>query len=255
MGDMAAADAAYVTAAEWARRHALPNAIDFIALGQAYQAYHAADWDIAHRHLSQFAATSNQFTENEARFVRGRISLANDQAQDALADATAILSYATSSGNDELLYSGLALEARCHHAERLDSDTIAASQRYLTRWHGTGGMVNRAIELGELAPILVRYSRHEDIRRAALLLPEACRWRDALLLTAEGRYADAALLYTEIGSRPLAADAHLLAADKAANENRLPEAARHAQAVLAFAEQTGATLYERQAARFLRATA
>jgi|tagenome__1003787_1003787.scaffolds.fasta_scaffold20981600_4 class 3 adenylate cyclase len=255
MGDMAAADAAYVTAAEWARRHALPNAIDFIALGQAYQAYHAANWDIAHRHLSQFAATSNQFTENEARFVRGRISLANDQAQDALADATAILEYATSSGNDEVLYSGLALKARCHHAERLDSDAIAASQRYLARWHDTGGMVNRAIELGEITPILVTAGLHPDIRHAAMLLPRASRWRDALLLTADHQYAEAAALYTQIGSHPLAADIHLLAAHKATTEGRAADSAHHAQVVLTFAQQTGATLYQRQAEQFLRASA
>jgi hypothetical protein len=52
---------------------------------------------------------------------------------------------------------------------------------------------------------------------------------------------------TEIGSRPLAADAHLLAAQKAAGEGRTSDAARHAEAVLALAAETGATLYQRLA--------
>jgi hypothetical protein len=252
LGDMAAADAAYVTAAELARRLALRFVIDNVALGQAYQAYHAADWDTAHHLLSQVAATSNQFTENFDRLVRGRISLAHGNAHEALQDATAMISYATSSANDELLYAGLALKARCHHAERLDTDALAACARYLTRWHDTGGMVNRAIELAELTPILVTACRHDDIRDAALPLPQNSRWRDALLLTADHQYAEAADLYTQIGSQPLAADAHLLAATKATAEGI---AAHHAHAVLAFAEKTGATLYQRQAEQLVRASA
>jgi class 3 adenylate cyclase len=255
LGDMAAADAAHVTAADWARRLALPVDIDLIALGQAYQAYHAADWDTAYSFLGQIAATSNQFTGSETRIVRGRISRARDHLPDALADATAIITYATNIGNDELLYSGLALQARCHYAERHDTEARAASDQFLTRWHDTGGMVNRAIELSEISPILATAGRHPDIRDAAMLLPQASRWRDALLLIAEEQYADAADLYEEIGSRPLAADTHLLAAQNATAEGRSADAAYPAQAVLAFAEKTGATLYQRQAEQFLRASA
>jgi hypothetical protein len=252
---MAAADAAYVTAAEWARRLALPRVIDIVALGQAYQAYHAAAWDTTHDLLSQIAATSNQLTRNEARLVRGRITLARDHAQGARADATAIISYATSSANDELYYSGVALEGRCRHADRLDTDALAASERYLTRWHDTGGMANRAVELGEITHILATHKRRKEIRDAALLLPEASRWRDAILLIADEKYAEAAVLYKQIGSHPLSADAHLLAAQKATAEGRATDAAHHAEAVLSFAQQTGAILYQRQAEEFLKASA
>ena len=104
-------------------------------------------------------------------------------------------------------------------------------------------MTGRAAELSEIAPILATAKRHPEIRAAALLLPEACRWRDALTLTAERLYSDAATHYIEIGSHPLAADAHLLAARQAADEGRTADAYRHAQAVLGFAERTGASLY------------
>jgi len=80
-------------------------------------------------------------------------------------------------------------------------------------------------------------------------------WRHALALIADQQYANAALLYAETGSRPLAADAHLLAADKATAQNRRPDADRHARAVLALAEQADATHYEHQAERFLEGTA
>ena len=116
-------------------------------------------------------------------------------------------------------------------------------------------MTTRAIELCEIAPTLATASRHQEIGDAALPLPEASRWRDALLHVAEQRYAAAAGLYDEIGSQPLAADAHLLAAQQAADQGRTADANQHAEAVLAFAEQTGAMLYRQRAEVFLRASA
>ncbi|MFL6048511.1 MAG: hypothetical protein ACJ738_01940 [Gaiellales bacterium] len=88
-----------------------------------------------------------------------------------------------------------------------------------------------------------------------MLLPAACRWRAALLLAADRRYAEAATMYENIGSQPLAADMHLLAAREAGEVGRGADAARHAQAVLTFAAGTGATLYRAQAEPFVRASA
>jgi len=251
LGDMAAADAAYTTAVGWARRFALVYYTDWIAQEQSYQAYHSGDWEASVQLLAQAATTSTQLLDRFAGVVRGRIALAQDHPEEALADATAYILYATDLGVDEDFYYGESLQARCHHAQGRDAEALAISERFLSRWHAGGGFTARALELCELALILARHGRHQEVRRAASLLPGACRWRDALFLTADRHYGDAAQLYAEIGSRPLAADARLLAAARAADENRLPDAARHAQAVGAFAAQTGATLYEREAARFL----
>ena len=65
----------------------------------------------------------------------------------------------------------------------------------------------------------------------------------------------AAIHYEQIGSQPLAADAHLLAARQAAKEGRHSDAHHHASVVLAMAEKTGATLYQQQAEEFLKASA
>jgi len=254
LGDMAAANKAYKSAARWASRFALSELSDAVAVEQSYQAYHSADW-VASRQLLAQVTTSIQLIERFAGVVRGRIALAYNQVEEAFTEATAYMLFATDTGGDEDFYYGEALEARCHHAQDATAEALATTDRFLTRWNRSEGFTARSLELCELAPILVRHSRHEAIRGAAIVLPEACRWRDALLLTADGRYADAALLYTEIGSRPLAADAHLLAAEKASNEGRLTEATQHAGAVLAFAEHTGATLYHRQATRLLEASA
>jgi class 3 adenylate cyclase len=254
LGDMAAADEAYSTAARWASRFALSYYSGWVAQEQSYQAYHRGDWETSRQLLEQ-GTTSTQLLDRFAGVVRGRIALAQGHVEEALTDATDYILYARDTEGDEDFYYGEALDARCHHAQGKDAEALATTERFLARWHNSGGFTGRALELCELAPILVRHSRHDDIRGAAALLPEACRWRDALLLTADQRYGEAALLYAEIGSRPLAADAHMLAADQASDEGRLTDAAQHARAVLTFAEQTGATLYQRQAERFVKATA
>jgi class 3 adenylate cyclase len=254
LGDMAAADAAYTTAADWASRFALSYYSDWIAQEQSYQAYHGGDWELSLQLLAR-ATTSTQLLEKFAGVVRGRIALGRDDPEQALADATAYIAYADHLGVDEDHYYGEALQARCQHARGADAEALATCERFLSRWHGGGGFTARVLELCELAPVLVRHLRHEDIRSAALVLPDACRWRDGLLLTADRRYRDAALVYAEIGSSPLAADAHLLAASDAAAAGRPDEAARHADAVRALADQTGAALYLRQAAQVLEATA
>ena len=253
LGDLAAADAAFASAAEWADRLALAYYADGVRVEQALQAYHAADWDTAHRLLGQVTATSNQFLENLARVVRGRIALVRDHAADALQDAARLIEFGASSGGEDSLYQGFALRALCCHAEGNHRDALAACDEFLNRWTQTGGYTSRATELCEITPILAAAGRHRQIRSAALLLPEACRWRDALLLTADQDYARAAEVYTEIGSHPLAADADLLAAHKARTEGRMSDAARHAEAVLTFAAETGAALYQRQAEQLTNA--
>jgi class 3 adenylate cyclase len=255
LGDMAAADTAYATAGRWASRFALSNYIGWAAVEEAYQAYHQGDWQASQQLVAQVASTSSRFLETFAGVVRGRLALAQDRAEEALMEAIAQSLYATSTGNDEDFYYGEALVARCQHAHGTDAEALAATERFLVRWYSSGGFFARALELCELAPILVRHGRNEDIRRAATLLPEACRWRDALLLTAEERYADAALRYAEIGSHPLAADAYLLAAHQASEQGRQVDAASHAATVLAFAERTGATLYQQHAEAFIAASA
>ena len=255
LGDMPAADAAYTTAASWASRLALTYYADGAAAERAYQAYHAADWNAACDLLTHVQATTNQFVENLARIVRGRVNLARDHPHDALRDASGLIGFGTSTGIDEPLYQGLALEARCHDSLDNESAALDTCDRFLTRWRDTGGMTGHSLELCEIATILAQADRHDDIRQATLLLPDACRWREPLLLIADQRYAEAAELYEHLGSHPLAADGHLLAARQAAAVAATTDAAAHANAVLAFAEQTGATLYRHKAERLTVASA
>ena len=214
LGDMAGADAEYATAAEWAGRFALPYYVDWVTLEQAYQAYHAARWDIATRLLAQ-VTTTTQFIEHQVEVCDGYMKLAHGEALEALLPAAAAIRYAESSDNDELLYYGTSLDACCHQA----LDGKGAALRGVRQVPGalarTGGLSGRALELCKIAPILAIADRNAAVRDAAMLLPTACRWREGLLLTADRRYVDAAALYENVGSRPLAADMYLLAARQA----------------------------------------
>ncbi len=254
LGDMPRADAAYETGAEWSRRMADSGSIDWISLEQAYQAYHAGDWDTAEGLIGDVLHPDNDFSVAQIQTVRGRISLARGGIREAFADAASLQELAAAVSNDEFLYYGLALRARCHAAEGEDTEALATCERFLTRWQDTDGIANRAIELCEITTTLAIHSRHERIREAGLLLPNASRWRGAILQVADQSYADAAAAYERIGSQPLAADVHLLAAARARDEGRTADADHHRRAVLAFAQRTGASRYERFAAELMEAT-
>ena len=245
LGDFSATDVALARAAESATRYADPRDLDDVATAQADRLYHTADWTTALQLISEIE-TTNQYTDANIRRTRGHIGLARGETRTALDDAEAITRFATSSQNDEMLLEGLALEACIHTARDEPAAARLACDRYLSLWHRRNGMLNRVLTLCKLAPTLVTASRHDDLRDAALLLPDACRWREPLLLTAGEEYVESAEVYGRLGSHPLAADTHLLAAEHATAEGRNGDAARHVNTVLTFAEKTGAMLYRRQ---------
>jgi class 3 adenylate cyclase len=254
LGDMTGADAGYANAEALADRFGLKIYLDMVTVEQAYQAYHRADLDAAWRVLDGVVAGDNRFTADFVGTVRGRLQLVAGDWSAALSLGLAGIRYATEAEDLDSLYYALALVARSHSAAGRDGDARAACERFITTW-ATGGLGSRGIELCEVAHVLAAARRHEEIREASARLPEAARWRDALVLLADERYAEAAALYEEIGSRPLTADAHLLAAEQLSSQGRSADAQRHARAVLEFAEHSGAMLYARNAEQFLRASA
>ena len=252
LGELAAADAVYSSAHRWAVRLASALYLDWIVAMMAYQAYHAGRWDEARELLSRID-TVNRYDETEARVVSGRLELGCGRITHALGDADDIIGYAEGIGNDQLLYTGLALQARCLSAAGRPAEALEACQRLLAIWHESGGSIAGAIELCEVADILAAAGRLDDVGAAAASLPEASRWRDALLAIADEDYSRAAAVYERIGSQALAANAHLLAAGRSAQYGRDDEAQRHAGAVVAFAQRSGAKLYLDRATELVKA--
>jgi class 3 adenylate cyclase len=243
-GDMAGADIAFSAAASWGERLGVGS--DSATGEQAFQSYYAGRW----RDAELLAARLDPAIRPPymgGRVMQGRISVAMGHTEEANHIANEALAYGEERNDHDFVYFALALQVLCHTAAGREAAALETCQRFLALWLGDRGKLNRTIELCEIASTLATAARHEEIREAALLLPEACRWRDALLAVADERYARAAELYEEIGSRPLAAEAHLLAARRAAEDGRSTEAQHHAEAVMAFATQTGASLYRQRA--------
>ena len=121
------------------------------------------------------------FDETVANKTRGRMLLARGDTEAALQEAAAIVAHGEASRNDDLLFLGLALEARCHHRLENHEASLEACNRFLTRWdEAPPRRETLQSRCARLLPMLAEASRHDDIRRAALRLPVICRWRDAL---------------------------------------------------------------------------
>jgi hypothetical protein len=246
LGDIASADQVYAVAHEWAVRLESALYLDWIVAMMADQAYHAGRWDDSSALLARID-TINLYDAAEAQVTGCRLQLGRGDIPSALREATAIAEYATGIGNDAMLYCGLSLQARCQVATGHTADALVPCDRFLDRWHESGGTIGGVIELCQIADVLAGAGQHQRLQAAAQLVPVASRWREGLMATADGRYADAAVVYEQIGSRPIAADAHLLAARQSLLDRRHADAVLHAHAVISFAEHAGATLYRERA--------
>jgi hypothetical protein len=128
-----------------------------------------------------------------------------------------------------------------HPCSRLPSSLALVS--------ASGRILNQHHRFCEITYILALDGRDEEIGQAGAVLPPTCRWREAILLTAGKQYSKAAAVYDELGSAPLAADARLLAAGQSAVERRIDQSRQQLDAVVAFADKAGATLYRQHAER------
>jgi len=233
----------------WAERFGDVNTIAFTRSGLAATMYHQGRWDAALEITTELAgSTRSRFVAAYARGVRGMMMLARGDLAVAAGDAEAVLDYSLEAMNEEGLLVANVLLARIRvEQQRFDAaDEICAET--LSRWHSGRAVRTMVSTLAELTPIA---SQRVALGRAAELLPDASRWKHALQAVARGRDADAAQLYAGIGSRPLEAAAHLLAARRAEGGNR----SVHAQQALDIYRELGATLYVDRAAEFLRASA
>ena len=95
LGDMPAADAAYITASRWADRHARKDHIDWMATEQAHRPTTPPNGTPLSASSPESTAAISTPTLR-VRSTRGRIALARGRTEDALTDAGAIIGYATS---------------------------------------------------------------------------------------------------------------------------------------------------------------
>ncbi len=239
LGELAEAREARRIARTWAERLGDAMSIEWTACVLADSDYQSGDWPAALETTAGLVAASGPFVAMHARLTRGRIALACGVLDDAHEHANAIREYAAATGSDEFLLAAYALLGRVHHASGNQSGAADAARRFLDRWNVIGGMPNVAPSLAELTLIP---DSADGLAGAVELLPDASRWKQAVRAIVEARYADAATLYGRIGSLPLEADAHLLAAAEHRRSGRIGHATAHAQQALAFYRQVDAAL-------------
>ncbi len=250
IGDMPGARDALETAHRWASRLANADYIAYITREQAYHAYHFGDWAFTE---SQLETVDGLRDDRTAQCIRAQVRAVQGHGAEAIEALLEVVEFAEGV-NDETMLQGLAALAKCHLTTGDESEALRTSERLLLRWNQVNGMYSRIMELCEVAPILAAAGRHDEIRAAAVLAPSACRWRDALEMIADGRYAAAGDQYRAIGSLPLAAAIDLLAAQTATAEHRREEARECTMRVAEFADRTQATWYSWQLTQLLRSS-
>ena len=223
-----------------ARRFGSPAHLAWILSEQAVQAYHHADWATADRLLAEVDIGS-PVEEVGVAFTSGRLSAARGQLDAALIDATAAVSFTRSQSNYEYLCGAFALEALSRHSNREAPKSMSACQDFLEAWTSAHDSSARAMELCEVGSILAAAGAHAQLNEAASRLPGTCRWREALLAhrrrTLRRRRPT---LHTDRQPTTRGRCAPVRRR-QAADQGRTAEAHRHAEAVIEFAEQTGAS--------------
>ena len=247
VGDLAAAADARAEATRWADRLGNVRIGDLSRASQADSAYHAGEWTVALDLAGHAAEQTDETIAAWARWVRSRIALAGGDNAFALDNAHIMVEYARGSGDEESRLYALALLSLAQHTAGDAPGAAETGRSFFETWHATGGMPTSAPVLAELAPLT---SQHADIGQAATLLPDWSRWKHALIAISRNRPADAAAAYAEMGSRPLEAAAHLLAA-----QTNAPDAVDHARRALDFYAAVGADALAAKARAHLRRSA
>jgi class 3 adenylate cyclase/tetratricopeptide (TPR) repeat protein len=253
-GDLDGAREARDHALRLGERFGQPEYITWVRVGKAEGAYHAGDWDSALELAEAGVDDRDRLNVAWARFTRGLIALARGDVERALADAEEMSAYAASSHNAEARTMGHGLHAVAMLQAGAGESAEAAIAEFLTTWP-SGGPSGRAPVLAEVAVSPARRSADADVAAGAEILPDESRFRAPIRGVCDGHDGASAVLFGEIGSRPLEAHAHLRAAQAAHAAGRHTDANDHARRALAFYGSVGAVLYGDQATALIQLSA
>jgi tetratricopeptide (TPR) repeat protein len=237
IGDLGAANRACDEALASAACFDEARVVGEVAAKHAFLAYHSGDWHIAREIVSRYADTSDRWVWYDwCIWVHGLIAIADGDE-----DAADIQSGAM---KEFYAHAGSALDALVSHARGRYSDADVAADMALQSADDVNGFQKSAMFAA--AELIAVPSQHKKLASLANGLPEGNRWKRAVNTIAAGRYADAAMLFDGMGSRSLAARAHVLAASQATQDGHTSEAAWHADQAATFYREVGASLYAEQ---------
>ncbi|MGH3064352.1 MAG: ATP-binding protein [Gaiellaceae bacterium] len=176
--------------------------------------YMAGRWDdaaaIADRWIADSESRQAHYLEPLWRWLRGKIVLERGDTASALAESAAALEVARTAGDSQLVTPTLAFRCRVlWEAEQGGAEAAAVELAEL----GRSAPLHIAHDwFPEVAVALADLDLRTELEAIADSVPTATPWRDAGLALGRGDAPAAAAIFSQMGARPLEAEAHLLAA-------------------------------------------
>jgi class 3 adenylate cyclase/tetratricopeptide (TPR) repeat protein len=195
-------------------------------------------WDDSLRTLNDFIAWVEEgfahYMEAAARTHRAQILLPRGDSETALADVRKSVDFGRRSGEAQVLLFALAVYTSALYAVGQVAEARKAADELLA----AGNTEAMTSWLCEAAPVLNILGRGPEFLARLEQLDGPSRYETAAMAVLGGDLARAIALYAEVGARPYEAEARLLAARQAAEDD--PMAREHAQRALDFYRSVGA---------------
>jgi len=243
LGDVRAAGRAIDDAFAHAQRFGEVQVIRDAEPRRAAFAYLAGDWEtareIADRYIANPALGASVY-QGWYRWPHAQIALAVGDYAAVEEDSGIIADIYPPAAH---AFHAVIAQAQGRAADATAAADAAVAAALSGRWLTGDGL------MPDLLPIK---SHHHRLVEVASRLPADNPWRQVVETVAAGRYADAALMFEQIGCEPLAAQARVFAAEQARDRGDRAEAIEHADLALAFYDRVGATLYAEKAAELRR---
>jgi class 3 adenylate cyclase/tetratricopeptide (TPR) repeat protein len=255
-GDLTRAFELYEQGRSAAGRFDDADRIRWFEAERVYECYWRGDWDEAVRLADEVVAQARAgfptAFEHDARLIRGRISLARDQAAAALEDSSQALELGRRAGYPDMVVPALALHAYTLATAGRSPEAKSLTDELLSFWPDR---FPTSYWVADLAFALQGLGRSQRLLEAARRARTTSRWLEAAAAVAEGDYDRAAVVYAAIGSLPDELVARLAAARQAADLGRRAEVEAGLSDLLPALADLGASRYLREGERLLAAVA
>jgi len=249
-GELVQADAAMLAAADLAQRRGHPAGIRFTEGNLVDADLITGRWDSAERRARAFLAASGaegHYMDTNALMALSMVELARDRTDIALRNADEAVAAGRRLRDPQVMIPTLAGGAFVH-AELGDADLAGELLEELDP-----GLYVAAIPTAFFAA--ARLELVDEFRAATREFRRGTPWDRAADAVLDGRWADAADAYAEIGADPFAAFAALRAAESYAALGKRGEANEYLARSLQFWRSIGATRYIREAEALLAKSA
>jgi tetratricopeptide (TPR) repeat protein len=243
-GDLGRAFELYEAGRAAAGRFGDVDRIRWFEAERVYECYWRGHWDEAVGFPTAF--------EQDARLVRGRVRLARDDVDAALADSTRALELGRRAGYPEMLVPALALQARILEAVGEREEAESHSDELLAVWPEH---CPTSYWLADLAFAVAAIGRPRRLLQALADARAPSRWLAAARAVAAGDHTRAAEAYRTIGSLPDELRSRLELARAAAGAGRRTEAETVVADLRPALERIGARRDLRDGERLLAALA